>query len=61
MSEPREITQEVRAAMSRYEMVFGKEYPVGFMPEESADEILAEIERRIRENDPAPDEFEDEM
>jgi hypothetical protein len=61
MSEPREITREVLAAMGRYERAFGKEYPVGFMPEESADEIIAEIERRIREKDPAPEEFEDVM
>lgn len=58
MSEPREINEAVVRAMRRYERVFGKEYPIGYMPQETAEEIVAEIERRIRENDPAPDEFE---
>jgi len=45
--------------MDRYEAKFGREFPLVFSPGETPQEIVEDIERRIRENDPYPEDWVD--
>ena len=60
MSQPRPVNDAVIEAMKRYEEKFGRGYPLVFMPQETPEKILAEIERRIRLNKPLPKGYGDD-
>jgi hypothetical protein len=60
MTEPKPFTDAVIEAMKRYEEKFGREYPVLSMPQDTPEEILADIERRIRLSKPLPKGYGDD-
>lgn len=61
MSQPKEINDDVVAAMKKYRIKFGLDYPLVFTEWITAKETLADIRRRIARNDPYPDEEDPDL
>ena len=59
MSQLKEVNEEVLRAMEEYRTKFGRGFPLVFSSGITARQILANIRRRIEQNDPYPDDFMD--